>query len=93
MRLLNRKTRLQRVLGTIGDSLDVPSAIKSGIPSAGSGRVPKVPLPKLPALKADVPRDKAVRAGVVAGGLVGLTAGSAGISAVRRRTEEARDDS
>jgi hypothetical protein len=40
------------------------------------------------------PSDKAVRAGLIAaGGLTGLTAGSAGISSLRRRIEEAGDDS
>jgi hypothetical protein len=40
------------------------------------------------------PSDKAVRAGLIAaGGLTGLTAGSAGISSLRRPTEEAGDDS
>jgi hypothetical protein len=40
------------------------------------------------------PSDKAVRAGLIAaGGLTGLTAGSAGISSLRRRSEEAGDDS
>jgi hypothetical protein len=40
------------------------------------------------------PSDKAVRAGLIAaGGLTGLTAGSAGISSLRRHSEEAGDDS
>jgi hypothetical protein len=40
------------------------------------------------------PSDKAVRAGLIAaGGLTGLTAGSAGVSSLRRRSEEAEDDS
>lgn len=43
--------------------------------------VKKVDLP-------DLPSDKAVRAGLIAaGGLTGLTAGSAGISSLRRRGE------
>jgi hypothetical protein len=47
--------------------------------------VKKVDLP-------DVPSDKAVRAGLIAaGGLTGLTAGSAGISSLRRRSEGADD--
>lgn len=74
MRLFNRKNHLQRLLETAGDSLDVPSAIKPGLPDVGSG--------------------KALKAGLMAaGGLAGLTAGSAGISALRRRKEGARDDS
>jgi hypothetical protein len=47
--------------------------------------VKKVDLP-------DLPSDKAVRAGLIAaGGLTGLTAGSAGISSLRRRSEGADD--
>jgi hypothetical protein len=47
--------------------------------------VKKVDLP-------DVPSDKAVRAGLIAaGGLTGLTAESAGISSLRRRSEGADD--
>jgi hypothetical protein len=44
----------------------------------------------------DLPRpsDKAVRTGLLtAGGLSGLTAGSAGISSLRRRNQQERDDS
>ena len=44
-------------------------------------------------LKAALPNDKALKAGLIAGGLAGLTAGSAGISSLRRRAEGARDDS
>jgi hypothetical protein len=40
------------------------------------------------------PSDKTVKTGLVAvGGLAGLTAGSAGISSLRSRGEEAEDDS
>jgi hypothetical protein len=40
------------------------------------------------------PPDKAVKVGLIAaGGLTGLTAGSAGISSLRRRGEEAEGDS
>jgi len=47
--------------------------------------VKKVDLP-------DLPSDKAVRAGLIAaGGLTGLTAGSAGVSSLRRRSEGAED--
>jgi hypothetical protein len=43
---------------------------------------------------ADVGSGKALKAGLIAaGGLAGLTAGSAGISSLRRRREGARDDS
>jgi hypothetical protein len=74
MRLFNRKSRLQRLLDTVNDSLDVPSGVKSSLPDVGS--------------------DKALKAGLIAAGsLAGLTAGSAGVSSLRRRREGARDDS
>lgn len=45
MRLFNRKTQLERILDTVNDSLeDVPSVIKSGLPSVGSGRALKTGL-------------------------------------------------
>jgi hypothetical protein len=83
MRRLNRKSRLPRLLETVSDSLEVPSRIKAGLPGVGSGK----------ALKVGLSKDKAVKGGLVAGGLAGLTAGSAGISSLRRRKEGARDDS
>lgn len=68
MRLLNRKSPVHRMLDTVGDSLEVPSALKSGPPA------------------------KAVKAGLIAaGGLAGLTAGSAGISSLRHKREESSD--
>ena len=40
------------------------------------------------------PSDKAVKRSLIAaGGLAGLTAGSAGVSSLRRRSEEGEDDS
>jgi hypothetical protein len=70
MRLLNRKSQTQRLLDTVGDSLEVPSALKSGPPA------------------------KAVKATLIAaGGLAGLTAGSAGISSLRHKREGASDGS
>ena len=59
----------------MGDSLDIPSALKFDLPdAAGSG--------------------KALKAGLIAaGGLAGLTAGSAGISSLRHHREGAGDDS
>ena len=73
MRVLNRKSQLERVLESVGDSLDVSRGIKK-LPGGGSG--------------------KALKAGLIAaGGLAGLTAGSAGISSLRRHREGARDDS
>ncbi len=66
MRPFNRKSQLERLLESLGDSLDVPK-VDSG---------------------------KATKAGLIAaGGLAGLTAASAGISSLRRRTGGARDGS
>lgn len=48
------------------------------------------------AVKHNVPRvavDSARKAGLIAGTLAGLTAGSASVSALRRRNEGARDNS
>jgi hypothetical protein len=84
LRLFNRKSQLQRLLDTVSDTLDPSSGLKLGVPGGlGSGK----------SLKAALPTDKAVKAGLIAGGLAGLTAGSAGISSLRRRKEGARDDS
>ena len=35
MPLFNRKSTLQRLLDTVGDSLDVPNEIKPNLPSSG----------------------------------------------------------
>jgi hypothetical protein len=80
MKLLNRRNRLQRLLDTLN-------------PRSGGHGVPRA-LPHRKTLKNAVPeKDKAVKAGLVAGGLAGLTAGSAGISSLRRRQGRARDHS
>jgi len=100
MKLLNRKSRLERLLETVTDSLDVTrptksSRIKPSLPSglrSGSGSaLPGVGTRN--ALKAGLAQDNLVKAGLIAGGLAGLTAGSAGISSLRRRNEGARGDS
>jgi hypothetical protein len=44
MRLLNRKSHVQRLLDTVGDSLEVPSGIKSGLPGKGPGKAVKTGL-------------------------------------------------
>ncbi len=70
-KLFKRKSRRQRLLEAVNDSLVVPIASKLRLPS-----------------------DKAVKVGAIAaGGLTGLTAGSAGVSSLRRRTEGEEDDS
>jgi hypothetical protein len=85
VRLFNRKSQLQRLLETVNDVLDVPGGRRLSLPG-GLGSPGKT-------LKDAVPTDKALKAGLIAGGLAGLTAGSAGISSLRRRREGARDDS
>jgi hypothetical protein len=40
MRIFNRKNQLQRVLESVGDSLDVSSGVKK-LPSGGSGKALK----------------------------------------------------
>jgi hypothetical protein len=69
-----RKSRLQRLLATVDDSLAAPLAQRVGLPSRPSGKTLKVGL-------------------IAAGGLTGLTAGSAGISSLRRRSEGPEDAS
>jgi hypothetical protein len=83
MRLFNRKNQVQRLLDSAIDALAPQRGIKARLPGVDStGR-----------LKDAVSKDTAAKAGLVAGGLAGLTAASAGISSVRRRREGARDDS
>lgn len=87
MRLLNRKSRLQRLVGTVSDSVDLPSGIKSSLPSVGSGNALKSGLPS-------VGSGNAVKTGLMAAaGIAGLTAASARVSSLRRRREGARDGS
>ncbi len=83
MKLLNRKSKLQSLLDTVGDSMDGAAGIKKALPTAGSAD----------ALKDRLSTDTVRRIGLIAGGVVGLTAGSAGISSLRQRTGGARGDS
>ncbi len=84
VKLPGRKSKLQSFLDTVGDSMDgAADNIWNALPNAGAAS----------ALKASVSRDSVLKAGVIAGGVVGLTAGSAGISSLRRRTEGERDHS
>ena len=82
MRLFNRKSKFERFLETVNDSLESVTGFAAA-GSVGSGK----------ALKDALPKDTARKAGLIAGGIAGLTAGSAGISSLRRRLEGARDDS
>ena len=93
MKFLNRKSKLERLLETVGDSLDPANVLKGALSDGlGSGKPLKDVKDGLPtgkSLKAVMPRGRALKAGLVAGGLAGLTAGSAGVSSLRRRREGA----
>jgi hypothetical protein len=90
MGLLDRKSNLDRLLATVSDSLNAANALKGALPDGlRSGKPLKTSLPTGKSLKAAIPRGTALKAGLVAGGLAGLTAGSAGISSLRRRREGA----
>ncbi len=82
MRLINKKSQFRRFLDTIDDSLDVPSGIKSALSALGSDNP----------LNGGLPQGKGLKAGMIAGAAVGLTAASATISSLRRRNEGARGD-
>ena len=77
MQLFKRKSWPRRLLATVTHALPGPIGRKRDLPDL-PGR----------------PSDKAVKAGLItAGGLAGLTMGSAGISSLRRRIEGSGDDS
>lgn len=84
MGLFNRKSRLEQVWDSINDAVDAPNAMRTALAGSGAGRAAKAAMPG---------KDRAVKAGLIVGGLAGLTAGSAGISSLRRRQEGARDGS
>lgn len=90
MKLLHRKSRMQRLLETAEGMLDLPKSAKLRIPG-GSDNALKAHLPK--GLHASLDKETALKAGVIATGMAGLTAGSASISALRRRRQGAGDDS
>ena len=73
MRIFNRKSQLQRLAEAVKDSF-VEGVTK--LPGGVSRKDLKAALPD---------KGKARKAGLVAVGLAGLTAGSAGISSHRRR--------
>lgn len=106
--LFKKKSGLQRVLDTIEESLDAANEARPTLRRLGSvnvgkgkGKGPGQQLldtvshtlerkPALPGLGST----KVRKAGLIAAGSVaGLTAGSAGISSLRRRSERPRDDS
>lgn len=94
MKLPHKKSPTQRLLHTITETLDVVSRPSAGLRKPASGIKARLPgVGSGNALKAGLPEGKGLKAGLIAGGLAGLAAGSAGISSLRRRTEGARDDS
>jgi hypothetical protein len=83
MRLLNKKSRMQRLLETINDSLELPG---------GHGKFSLPDMVSASGLRDGLSQNKAVKAGFIAAGVGGLTAASASISSIRR-AGEARGDS
>jgi len=81
MKLIHRKSRPQRMWEAVRNA--VASVLPGLSPSRGLAE--KVPSGK--DLMAAVPKDTAVKAGLIAGGLAGATAGSARISAQRRHEQ------
>lgn len=82
MKLPGKKTRFQRVLKAVENSLDDAGSIGRGLS----------PITSRKDLKAKLPH-AALTAGAIAAGIAGLTAGSAGISSYRRRRKGLSDDS
>jgi len=85
MKILKRKSAVERLGDSIKEALDPssgPSLGRSGMGSAGKAVKDALP-----------PKDKAMKAGLAAGAVTALTAASAGISSLRRRQEGAKDDS
>ncbi len=72
MKLTTKENRRQR-LGKTLKRLNRPNKSKFNLPNVGSGNG-----------LAGLSQDKAVRGGLIAGGIAGLTAASAGISSLRR---------
>jgi tetrahydromethanopterin S-methyltransferase subunit F len=58
---------------------------------SGTERLLETVIDSLAAAAGNLTRAKALKAGLIAGGVAGLTAGSAGISSLRRRLERTRD--
>lgn len=95
MKLPHRKSPSRRLVESVSELLELPAArkptrrtrITSVVPSAIRTRGPGHPL------KARLPQGNARTTSFIAGALASLTAGSAGISALRRHKEGAGDRS
>ena len=82
-----RKSTLQRMLDTLSDSLDTATDAAPSLPKKLNPGSAAAALPKLKS-------GNAGKAGLIAAGRVaGLTAGSAAVSALRRRLDGGRADS
>jgi hypothetical protein len=97
MKRFNQKGKLQRILESANDSLDVPKLMKlnrkSKLQRIVESATDSLDVPK--SIKTGLPGvggDTAKKAGLVAAGVAGVTAGSAGISSIRRRGGEATGD-
>ncbi len=82
MKLPYKKSSLDRVTELAGDSIDATNSMAQTISALDLTKHLKAALP-----------DGARTAGLIAGGMAGLTAGSAGISSYRRRRAGASDHS
>jgi hypothetical protein len=83
MRLVQRKSEPDRLLEAVSNSL---GAVSGGVKSE-SDRLLETASNSLGAVSGGVNRSTLVKAGLIAGGLAALTAGSAAISSIRRRME------
>ena len=104
---LGRKSSAQRLLDTLDQSMKVVQDVRPALEHLGSAARGKstgqrlfdqvtnsVTPSKMPRLGSTLGSSKARKAGLIAAGSVaGLTAGSAGISSLRRRSAGSREDS
>jgi hypothetical protein len=100
---IGRKSTTQRVLDTIDQSLQVASDVRPALKHLGTAGSRKGTAERLlDTVTSSVGASKRGRSGsgkarkaglIAAGSVAGLTAGSAGISSLRRRNERAREDS
>ncbi len=101
MKFPHRKSRSQRLLESVSGLLDVPGALKPSRRHRIAAALPN-PIKTAGAIKPGaasnpiaerLPQGNARATGLVASGVAGLTLGSAGISALRRRKEGAGEHS
>ena len=100
---IGRKSTAQRLLDTIDQSLQVANDVRPALSHLGSVRPGKSTSQRLVDTvtgSLSATKVKGLRSGkarktglIVAGSVAGLTAGSAGISSLRRRSERTNEDS